>query len=172
MRAVALAIPRRVWYNSFEVIEVRVFYPGKEKFEFVLGKPNLTVTRNFAKCKSDLRKLGVPYRNCFRGGRRIVFRGKLPGYDEELLITIWSFLNKVSHIEFDRTDEYRYAIKYDIYRSFREFSSALQNLYGEPQIVKPLDAYGEIREEWETPYHIYHYIFERFLLSEHLIISF
>ena len=149
-----------------------LYRPGKENFEFALGKPNLTVTRSFSKCKADLRRLGVPYKKYIRDGSGIFFRGKLPGYDVELEICVRAFFNRVVCIDFYRTDEYGYSINFDIYRSYREFSDALEKLYGEPQSREPQNEYGEIREEWETPYRIKHYLFERFGLTEHLTFIF
>ncbi len=150
---------------------MRSFFPKKEKAGFTLGKPGLTVTRSFAKCKSDLRKTGVPYKNYFKGGRRIIFRGKLPGYDEEIWVCVNAILNRITYIELYRTEEYAISVDRDIFRSFREFSSALENLYGEPQI-RQTDVDGGFDERWETPCRIWHYIMERFGWEEHLKIYF
>ena len=140
-------------------------FPKKENARFTLSDPPLTVTRNFLSCKAKLRKLGVKYHNL--GLDYFYFPGKLPGYDVDLMIGIHAFGFVVSYIEIFRTSEdwKRFGT---IDESFREFSAALERLFGPPSFRTEPREDGSVHEEWEKPFRIVHYTMERFGMEEHL----
>lgn len=141
----------------------------KRKVGFVLKYPCVTITRNFLQLKTDLKNAAISYRKVAPG--YLCFSGKIPGYDPEIEIGIHAYGAVVRSIEIFRPMEYYQSADYDIYQSFKDFSRALEELYGKPLNRLPKDSYGQISERWVSPYKIDHYIFERFGLEEHLTIS-
>ena len=141
----------------------------KKNAQFILDYPHITITDDFLLLKTDLRKADISYKKVTSG--YICFSGKIPGYDTEIEIGIHALGTVITSIEIFRPVEYYQSSDFDIYRSYKDFSSVLEKQYGKPLIRLPKDSYGQIREKWVKPYKIDHYIFERFGLEEHLTIS-